>query len=108
MKAAINDIYRIQHEIFPDYKVVLALGDMRELGEREEQHHRELAAYLSQYGDDILLLGASTGKYTIDELNKLGHDMSHVQHFSHYDELGKALKSLLETDTAHHYLVLFK
>lgn len=71
MKGAINDLYRIQKEVLPDHKIVLVLGDMRELGEWEEQHHRELAGYLSQYGDTIMLLGATTGKYTVDELKKL-------------------------------------
>ena len=43
MQAAINDLYRIHREVLPDNKIVLVLGDMRELGEREEKHHRELA-----------------------------------------------------------------
>lgn len=87
MESAINDIYRIQRTTLPDYKVVLVLGDMRELGEWEEKHHRELAAYLSQYGDSIFLLGASMGKYTIDELRKIGHNMNNVHHFMHYNTL---------------------
>lgn len=71
MQAAINDAYRIQRSVLPDHKVILVLGDMRELGERTEKHHRELAGYLSQYGDSIFLLGESTGKYTKDELTKI-------------------------------------
>ncbi|MBP6910126.1 hypothetical protein KBC03_00820 [Patescibacteria group bacterium] len=71
MQAAINDVHRIQHDVLPDYKVLLVLGEMRELGEREEKHHRELAGYLSQYGDTLFLLGAAPGKYTMDELKKI-------------------------------------
>lgn len=108
MQAAINDLYRIHREVLPEHKVVLVLGDMRELGEREEKYHRELAGYLSQYGDTIYLLGAATGKYTMDELQKLGHDMSSVQHFMHFDKVGKAVKSLIENNKDTRYLLLFK
>ena len=108
MQAAINDVHRIHRELFPKHKIALILGDMRELGEREEQHHRELAAYLSQYGDTVFLVGAATGKYTINELQKLGHDMKQVQHFTHYDAAGKAVKSLIEKDKDSSYILLFK
>lgn len=108
MQAAINDVYRIQHDVFPKHKVILVLGDMRELGEREEKHHRELAAYLSQYGDSILLLGAAMNKYTIDELKKIGHNLDKVELFSHYDDLGKKIKSILESDSTNNYIILFK
>lgn len=108
MQAAINDTHRIQREVLPNHKVVLILGDMRELGEREEKHHRELAGFLSQYGDDIFLLGAATGKYTIDELQKIGYDMNNVHYFTHYNDLGKAVKHLIENNRDHKYLLLFK
>ena len=48
------------------------------------------------------------GKYTVDELQKLGHDMSNVRHFMHFDDVGNAVKSLIENDKDHKYLLLFK
>ncbi len=107
MQSAINDLHRIHHEALPDYKIVLVLGDMRELGEWEEKYHRELAGYLSQYGDSLFLLGKATGN-TVDELHKLGYDMSNVHHYTHYDEVGKAVKSLVENNKQNKYLILFK
>lgn len=108
VQSAINDTHRIQQTLLPNYKVILVIGDMRELGEWTEKHHRELAWYLSQYGDTLFLLGESTGKYTLDELQKIGYEMSHVQHFMHYDKLWVALKQFIEKHTHEKYLVLFK
>lgn len=108
MQSAINDVYRMQQTLLPDYKVILALGDMRELGERTEKHHREFAAYLSQYGDMLFLLGESTGTYTIDELKKIGYDMNKVQHFMHYDALGKHIRNYIQQNSDDRYIVLFK
>lgn len=108
MQAAINDAYRIQRSVLPDHKVILVLGDMRELGERTEKHHRELAGYLSQYGDSIFLLGESTGKYTKDELTKIWYNMNNVQHFMHYDDIGEAVQALVKNHPDEKYLILFK
>lgn len=108
MQAAINDTYRIQRDALPDHKVILVLWDMRELGEWEEKHHRELAGYLSQYGDTIFLIGAATEKYTMNELKKIWHDMENIYHFSHYTSLGKSLKKYIEEHKEHKYIILFK
>lgn len=43
MQAAINDAHRIHQTLLPNHKIILVLGDMRELGEWTEKHHRELA-----------------------------------------------------------------
>lgn len=108
MQAAIGDTYRIHRELFPDYKVALVLGDMRELGQWEEQHHRQLAGYLSQYSDQIFLLGGATGQYTMDEARKIGMNMSTVFHYIHFDELGRELREMLEKHPDDKFLILFK
>lgn len=108
MQAAIGDTYRIHRALFPDYKVALVLGDMRELGEREELHHRQLAGYLSQYSDQIFLLGEATGKYTVDEARKIGINMDTVVHHIHFDELGRELREMLEKHADDKFLILFK
>ena len=108
VQSAINDTYRMHRDLLPDYKVILVLGDMRELGTREEKHHRELAGYLSQYPDEIFLLGAATGKYTVDEAKKIGMNADHIHHFLHYNELGKELRLFIEKNSHDKFLILFK
>lgn len=44
MKAALETVHRLKHDVFPDHQITLVLGDMRELGDFEEQEHRRLGA----------------------------------------------------------------
>jgi UDP-N-acetylmuramyl pentapeptide synthase len=42
--------------LFPDRKVWIVLGDMRELGDLTEKEHRLLAGYVSQFADKVFLV----------------------------------------------------
>jgi hypothetical protein len=43
MRKMIENTYNIKQSALPDYKLVLAIGDMRELGKFTEDEHRYLA-----------------------------------------------------------------
>ena len=52
-------------------KVMLVLGDMRELGDLTEKEHRLLAGYVQQSADFVVLLGTSMHQFLADELEKI-------------------------------------
>lgn len=62
---------------------------MRELGDLTESEHRKICAYLYSVADRIFLVGESTKSFVIDELSKIGYDMSKVRHFESSLEIGK-------------------
>ena len=56
MKKIIETAHTMKNELFPERKIAMLLGDMRELGEHTEQEHRKVAAYVQAVADDIFLL----------------------------------------------------
>lgn len=72
------------------------LGDMLELGDGEENFHRELATTIIGLSVDQTWLYGERMKWLQDELKKRGY--TQVQHFKTHDELIQALKSKLQTN----------
>lgn len=80
------------------YRHVAVLGDMLELGEREEAYHRETGRYAAEHGADILVAVGRASRYTADEARKAG--LSDVRYVETIDEAKPVLKELLQPDTA--------
>jgi len=97
MKSALTLLKRIS-----DKKVKLAvLGDMFELGEETEKHHRELAKEVKSSGIKELLLIGSNMKYLAEELST---SKISVMYFEKRNQLKKHLSEYLLLDAA----ILFK
>jgi UDP-N-acetylmuramyl pentapeptide synthase len=71
IKKIINTVHNMKQQLFPQRKVRMLLGDMRELGELTEREHRLVAAYVSQVADCVFLVGVHMKMYLADELIKL-------------------------------------
>jgi len=71
VKETISTVIWLRNEIYPDYRLVYCLGDMRELGDFSEPEHRTLAWFASQSADAIYLVWAEMKKYMMDELTKI-------------------------------------
>lgn len=90
MKAAIS----VLESMKGGRKKIAVLGDMLELGDAEEEYHREVGAYLSSNQIDYLFTYGKLGRYIADGAqNEL--DADHI--FAYYDksELIAQLESML-------------
>ena len=88
-------------------KVMLVLGDMRELGDLTEKEHRLLAGYVQQSADFVVLLGTSMHQFLADELEKIWFSPSRFQLCPSSSEVGKfVLEYLKKSDEK--WIVLLK
>lgn len=71
MRKMIDTTLQLQKSLADSRKIMLVLGDMRELGDLTETEHRLLAAYVQQSADQVVLLGTSMHQYLADELIKI-------------------------------------
>ncbi|MEI6773357.1 MAG: cyanophycin synthetase, partial [bacterium] len=53
VRKIINTAHNIKTQLFPQRKLWLVLGDMRELGDLTEREHRMIAGYVSQAADHV-------------------------------------------------------
>ena len=79
MRKLIDTTLQIQKSLEEKRKVMLVLGDMRELGDLTEKEHRLLAGYVHQSADQICLVGESMYNYLLDELEKTWVEKSTVK-----------------------------
>ena len=108
IKKLIENIFSLRNNIYPDYKIILALGDMRELGDYTEQEHRQIAWIISQVGDFAILVWESMELYAYDELGKIGFSEEKMASFRSSTEAGKRIKEIIEKNGADKFIVLFK
>lgn len=85
---------------------IAVLGDMLELGEQEEQFHRELAKVISTLNIRTVFLYGPRMKWLKDELSKTGFKGKH-DHFESHESLGQSLKTAI-THTTGSTTVLLK
>lgn len=71
MRKLIDTTLQIQKALPEKRKILLILGDMRELGDLTEREHRLLASYVQQSTDFVVLLGTSMHNFMADELEKI-------------------------------------
>ncbi len=107
MKRTIEDIYKIKNELYPDYKLLLCLGDMRELGDFTEQEHRNLAKTIFSTADSVFLVRENMQRFTSDELIKMWYNSKNIYTFDNsklaWPEIQKFISKAPEK-----YIILFK
>lgn len=96
MRRIIDTAVLLQKELLTDYKLLLVLGDMRELGDLTASEHRLLAGYVQQSADQAFLLGASMQEFLADELLKIGFSPDYLEVFSDYHSLSESLLTFLQ------------
>lgn len=90
------------------HKLLLIIGDMRELGDREEREHRKIAAFLD-IADHLILVGNAV-RHTQDELIKIGYSPQKIYHTRSALDAASHAKKILhaDKDNDEHYLVMVK
>lgn len=97
MKAMIKNAVDLRKKLFPGYKNLFVLWDMREIWENSAEKHKELFDFVSKYWDVI-----SVWKETLENFWK------HIWNFKYSRQAGKILKSYLEENKDEKYVILFK
>ena len=75
--------------VFPEYKIILCLGEMRELGEYAKTEHEKLANMVQNITPEIYIVGASMKEYFLPVCEN-------AKHFENSRILGKILKEKLQ------------
>ena len=96
VRKIINTAHNIKTQLFPQRKLWLVLGDMRELGDLTEREHRMIAGYVSQAADHVILVGKCMVDYLADELEKVGYDKSKIDKFYDANIAGKHIQNMLK------------
>ncbi|MFA7717806.1 MAG: cyanophycin synthetase, partial [Candidatus Absconditabacterales bacterium] len=96
IRKIINTVHNIKTQLFPQRKVRMMLGDMRELGDLTEKEHRMIAGYVSQVADRVFLVGTYMTSYLADELQKVGYPVEKIYTFTKSTEAGDAIKTMLK------------
>lgn len=107
MKKVIENSLNIKNTLFPNKKLILCLGDMRELGDFMESEHRSLASIVSQSADIVFLVWENMNKYLYDELIKFWFNENNMKWFTKSHELGDHLKDFL-IKSNDKFIILFK
>jgi UDP-N-acetylmuramoyl-tripeptide--D-alanyl-D-alanine ligase len=96
IRKIINTVHNIQKQLFPQRKVRMMLGDMRELGDLTEKEHRMIAGYVSQVADRVFLVGKYMTDFLADELQKVGYPGEKIYTFTKSTEAGDAIRTMLK------------
>ena len=106
VKLALEQIFLLQNNIFSDYKTLIVLGDMRELGDVAEEAHRELAPQLKKV-DVLYTVWPLMYEYLISELHTLWYAWNLTSSLSARD-IWMKLKTYLSKHSDEKYIILFK
>lgn len=109
MRATIKQVVDNMDKISKWAKLILVLGEMRELGSLSKKEHEDLIQYIYDLGvenlDKLVLVSGDMVKYWSEEAKKLG-----LNFVDYGDSLtaGKWLKDYLEQNSDNKYIILFK
>lgn len=106
MRKMIENTANIRNNLFKNYKIILALWEMRELWEFAEKEHRQIAWIVSQFADEIFLLWENM-KFMQDELSKIWFKKSKIRFFKNSQLLWWELKIFLNNNKDK-YIILFE
>lgn len=102
----LDNIANLKSEVLSDYKVVLALWDMRELWEYSEPEHKSLAPKIIWLADAVVTVGPEMEKYLVPELKASGYE-GNLHSFTWSKNAWNKVKELIERNPWK-TLVLFK
>jgi UDP-N-acetylmuramoyl-tripeptide--D-alanyl-D-alanine ligase len=91
-------------------KKIAVLGDMLELGEGEEQYHREVGQFFGSLGFDRLITVGKRALSIAEGAREAGFAGEHIQSFQEAAEAGKYLKRTMAGEQARdsERIILFK
>lgn len=107
IRKALENIYRLRRELYPDHRIITVFGEMRELGDFEEREHRLIAPVLSHISDTVFLVGNAT-QYTVDELQKMGISTKEYSHYIKASNALEAVKNYIKNNSNKKHLILCK
>jgi UDP-N-acetylmuramoyl-tripeptide--D-alanyl-D-alanine ligase len=106
VRKVVETTYSLQKELFPQRKVLMVFGDMRELGDFEEKEHRLVAGILHMTADKIVLVGDATQTYTQDELCKIWYTKDCIHCCSHAHAAGAYVQDFLYKSKDHRIVLI--
>jgi UDP-N-acetylmuramoyl-tripeptide--D-alanyl-D-alanine ligase len=91
-------------------KKIAVLGDMLELGEREEQFHREVGQFFASLGFDRLITVGKRALSIAEGAQEAGFAARHIRSFQEAAETGKYLKKTFSEEQSrdNQSIILFK
>jgi UDP-N-acetylmuramoyl-tripeptide--D-alanyl-D-alanine ligase len=91
-------------------KKIAVLGDMLELGEREEQFHREVGQFFASLGFDRLITVGKRALSIAEAAQGAGFPPGHIRRFQEAVEAGKYLKEIFPAEPSRDSegIILFK
>lgn len=95
IRKIINTVHNIREQLFPQRKVWMLLGDMRELGDLTETEHRMISGYVSQVADRVFLVGDHMKNFLADELIKIGYPAEKIYTFTKSTQAADTIKTML-------------
>ena len=107
VRKLIDTTLALQKAMKEKRKILLVLGDMRELWELTEKEHRLLAGYVQQSADHVVLLWKSMHSYLADEIQKIGFSKEQLTLCHSYKEVAKEVEKFLQT-SKEKWIVLLK
>lgn len=105
VREIINTAIQIKHQIFPNRKLWLILGDMRELWDLTESEHRRLAGYVSQSADQLFLFGNYMTQFMADELDKCWFNKEKISIANTLSDLNQKIEKKLTQNNSEVFLV---
>ncbi len=96
IRKIINTVHNMREQIFPQRKVRMLLGDMRELGDLTEQEHRLISWYVSQVADRVFLIGPAMTGHLADELVKVGYDPDKIYTYTNAMHAWQNIRKMLK------------
>lgn len=81
MQKFIENWESLKKYIYPNYKTIYCLWDMRELGDYTKEEHEKLANFILDKADFVFLVWDSSIKYMVPELIKKWFPEDRIRHF---------------------------
>ncbi len=108
MRKVLDSVYAIKKECLKSHKIIACLGDMRELGDFEEQEHRLLAWPVSQIADVVVAVGTNSVNHFSDELRKIWYPSEQIFPYLSSVLAGEKIKEIIKENSHQNYIVVFK
>lgn len=101
MKRVIDNFFMLKEAYYSDYDTILCIWEMRELWDRTEAEHIELAKYIKDKSENIFLIWEQTKNYIRPNIKK-------SRSFKNSKILWWYLRDFLEINKQNKYMILLK